>query len=306
MSSTSTSDGGNAPRRGDGIPGFVARKGREPIACITAYDAPSARAACAAGVDLLLVGDSLATEALGWPSTVRIGMEEMLHHVRAVVRAIDGIRDRPLLIADMPFLSYEADPAEAVRNAGRFIREGVDGVKVEGGLGMTRAVEAIDRAGIAAMGHIGLLPQRAVKLGGYRAQGKTAERALSLLEDALALERAGAFSMVLECVPAAVSERITARVRIPTIGIGAGAGCDGQILVFADVVGLSEKRLRIARRYAELRSAAEDAVRSYAQDVRAGRFPADENAFRIPEEELEALDRSIDRERAGPDGERRR
>ncbi len=241
------------------------------IATITAYDFPTAMLVDEAGVPLILVGDSLGQVVLGYESTVRVSMDEMLHHTRAVVR---GTR-RAMVVADMPFLSY-ATPDEAVANAGRFLREaGAQAVKIEGGVRSARTIEALVRAGIPVMGHIGLTPQAINAIGKVRVQGKSREQARSLLADALAVQEAGAFSIVLELVPGQLAAAITERLRIPTIGIGAGAGCSGQIQVIHDTLGFGDRTPRHARRYADLRGAILAAIERYRADVEAGDFPGE-------------------------------
>ncbi len=254
-----------------------------PITMLTAYDYPSALLADGAGIDVILVGDSLGMVVLGMESTVPVTMDEMIHHCRAVAR---GAR-QALLVGDMPFMSYQADVAEAVRNAGRFMKEGLmDTVKLEGGREVTPVIRAITAAGIPVMGHIGLTPQSASKLGGYRVQGKTAADALRLLEDALALEEAGCYAIVLEAVPAAVAGAMAERLRIPIIGIGAGPACDGQVLVFHDLVGLFDRFTpKFVRQYADAGNIIRAAIQSYAQDVEAGTFPAPEHTFSIGDDE---------------------
>ncbi len=255
----------------------------ERLAMLTAYDFPTAKILDEAGIPLLLVGDSLGQVILGYESTVRVTMDEMLHHTKAVVRG----SDRALVVADMPFLSY-ATPDEALENAGIFLREaGAQAVKVEGGVRTARTIETLVRAGIPVMGHIGLTPQSATMLGGYRAQGRTAVKARELLEQAMALEAAGCFSIVLECVPARVAARISDALSIPTIGIGSGRGCDGQVLVFHDLLGLYEGRPpRFVKRYADLASEIKAALELYAADVRSGAFPEDAHTYAISDEEL--------------------
>jgi 3-methyl-2-oxobutanoate hydroxymethyltransferase len=258
----------------------------ERISMLTAYDFPTARALDDAGIDAILVGDSLAMVVLGHETTLQVTMEEMLHHARAVSR---GAR-RTLLVGDMPFMSYQADVAEAVRNAGRFLKEaGMDAVKLEGGRELADTVHAIVRAGIPVQGHIGLQPQSVRRLGGYRVQGRTAEAARGLIDDALALEAAGCFSIVLESVPAQVAGAITERLRVPTIGIGAGAGTDGQVLVIHDLLGLYQPAPRFARQYARLSEEIAAAVEAYRADVEAGHFPAPEHGTSMTEEEWDAL-----------------
>ncbi|MCX6029093.1 MAG: 3-methyl-2-oxobutanoate hydroxymethyltransferase [Chloroflexi bacterium] len=257
----------------------------EPITMVTAYDYPSAQAADRAGMDCLLVGDSLGMVVLGYDSTVPVTMDEMLHHCRAVRRG----SQYAYLIGDMPFMSYQADRAKAIRNAGRFLKEsGMDAVKLEGGREMTDTVRAIGAAGIIVIGHIGLTPQSAGKLGGYRVQGKTAADAQRLLDDALALQDAGAAMIVLEMVPDRVAERISKALRIPTVGIGAGGGCDGQVLVLHDLLGMFERFTpRFVKKYAELFPQMEQALAAYRDDVTARRFPAAEHAFPVDEGEWE-------------------
>ncbi|QJA06085.1 3-methyl-2-oxobutanoate hydroxymethyltransferase [Thermosulfurimonas marina] len=269
------------------VPEIQARKGREPIVALTAYDVVSARLAEEAGVDLLLIGDSAAMVVLGHEDTLPITMEEMLTFSRAVARG----SERALLVGDLPFLSYQTGPVEAIRNAGRFLKEGgCQAVKMEGGQEVAEIVAAVVRAGIPVLGHIGLTPQRASALGGYRVQGRDLEGARKLLADAEALVEAGVFALLLECVPAELSRIITQRVPVPTIGIGAGPHCDGQILVFHDVVGLWPRfRPKFVRSYAELAPEIVRALRNYAQDVRAGNFPGPEESFSLSEEVLKAL-----------------
>ena len=239
------------------------------IATITAYDYPTAALVDEAGIPLILVGDSLAQTMLGYETTVRVSMDEMLHHIKAVVR---GTR-RALIVGDMPFLSY-ATPDEAIHNAGRFLREGgVQAVKIEGGVRSARIIEALVRAGIPVMAHIGLTPQAINTFGRVRVQGKSREQARQLLADAYAVQEAGAFSVVLELVPAQLGAAITERLRIPTIGIGAGAGCSGQIQVITDTLGFTDWVPRHARKYADLRATILDAVGRYKADVEAGSFP---------------------------------
>ena len=254
---------------------------RDPITMVTAYDYPSALAADRAGIDSILVGDSLGMVVLGYDSTVSVTMEEMLHHCRAVRRGCQYA----FLIGDLPFMSYQADRAEAVRNAGRFLKEaGMDAVKLEGGRAMAETVQAISDAGITVIGHIGLTPQSSAKLGGYRVQGRTAVGAQRLLEDAEALQEAGAAMIVLEMVPDRVAETISRRLRIPTIGIGAGGGCDGQVLVLHDLLGLFDRFTpRFAKRYTELFAEMERALVAYRDEVATRRFPAAEHVFSMDE-----------------------
>jgi len=257
----------------------------ERIAMLTAYDFPTARLLDEAGIPLVLVGDSLGQVLLGYESTVRVSMAEMLHHTRAVVRGTV----RALVIADMPFLSYST-PDEAVANAGAFLRDaGAQAVKVEGGVRSAKAIEALVHNGIPVMGHIGLTPQAINQIGRVRVQGRTKEQARALLGDALAVQEAGAFSIVLELVPEQLAAAITARLRIPTIGIGAGAGCSGQVQVITDLLGLGDFAPKHARRYAQLRETILEAVREYAGDVAAGTFPGPEQTVRMDDAVLEEV-----------------
>lgn len=257
----------------------------EPITMVTAYDYPSALAADRAGLDTILVGDSLGMVVLGYDSTVPVTMDEMIHHCKAVRRGAQYA----WLIGDMPFMSYQADRAEAVRNAGRFLKEaGMDAVKLEGGRQMAETVRAITDAGIMVVGHIGLTPQSSAQLGGYRVQGKTAADAQRLLEDALALQDAGAVMLVLEMVPDRVAARISQALRIPTIGIGAGVGCDGQVLVLHDLLGIFDHFTpKFVKKYAELFPQMEAALAAYRDDVVNRRFPAAEHSFAMDEAEWE-------------------
>ena len=261
------------------------------IVMVTAYDAPGARFADGAGIDLVLVGDSAAMVVLGHDSTVPATMDEMLMLTRAVTR---GAR-RPLVVADMPFGSFQVSDEEALRNAIRFVKEaGADAVKLEGAGPMLARVSALVGAGIPVMGHIGLTPQSATMLGGFKAQGRTAKKARRLVDEAIALEEAGCFALVLEAVPSPVATRITRTLTIPTIGIGAGAGCDGQVLVYHDLLGLYEARApRFVKRYAAVADEIRAALEKYAEDVRAGRFPEEQHGYSMPEEELEAFKRGL-------------
>jgi 3-methyl-2-oxobutanoate hydroxymethyltransferase len=257
----------------------------QPITMLTAYDYPGAMLVDEAGIDMILVGDSLAMTVLGYPNTVAITMDEMLHHCKAVVRGAK----RAFLIGDMPFMSYQIERTEAVRNAGRFIKEGgMDAVKLEGGREVIETAKAIVEAGIPVMGHVGLTPQSATKLGGYKVQAKTSAAAQQLLEDALALEEAGCFSIVLEAVPAQVGKAVSQKLTIPTIGIGAGPGCDGQVLVFHDVLGLFDRFIpKFVKRYAELHQPILEALRAYREEVESRAFPTEAHSYKINEEELQ-------------------
>jgi len=266
-----------------------------PIPMLTAYDFPTARLLDEAGIPLILVGDSVGEVMLGYESTVRVSMEDMLHHTRAVVRGAG----RSLVIGDMPFMSY-ATVDEALDSAGRFLREaGAQAVKVEGGVRTARVIEALVRAGIPVQGHIGWTPQAKYAMGGkVRVQGKTADRARSVIADALAVQEAGAFSMVLELIPARLAAAITERLRIPTIGIGAGPGCSGQVQVVTDLLGLGSFIPRHARPYAHLRETILEAAQKFAADVTAGTFPGTEESSQMDQTVLDevlgrsALDRS--------------
>ena len=267
------------------LPELAEYKGRgQRIVMVTAYDAPSARLADAAGVDLILVGDTAAMVMLGHDSTVPATVDEMLFLTRAVVRGAS----RPLIVGDMPFGSYQVSDEEALTNAIRFVKEGgADVVKLEGAGASVSRARTIVEAGIPVMGHVGLTPQTATMLGGFKAQGRTAEKARSLYDDARALEAAGCFALVLEAVPAPVAARITKALAIPTIGIGAGAATDGQVLVWHDMLGLyTGQAPRFVKRYADLASVIEDALREYVDEVRTGTFPEEKHTYAMPDEEL--------------------
>ena len=257
----------------------------EPITMLTAYDYASGQLVDRAGMDAILVGDSLGMVMLGYDSTVPVTMDEMLHHCRAVARGTTYAH----VVGDLPFMSYQTSPTTAVKNAGRMLKEGgMAAVKLEGGRDMLPAVRAIVEAGISVMGHIGLTPQSVSRLGGYRVQGKTATTAQRLFDDALALEAAGCYALVLEAVPAPVAERISQRLRMPTIGIGAGAGCDGQVLVYHDVLALFDGFVpRFVKQYANVGALISQALTAYRDDVRHGRFPAAEHTYSMPAEELD-------------------
>ncbi len=271
---------------------FRMKKARgEPITMLTAYDYPAAMAVDRAGIDSILVGDSLAMVVLGYENTLPVTMEEMLHHCRAVARGTKYA----LLVGDMPFLSFQVSVEEAVRNAGRFLKEaGMDAVKLEGGRERLEAVRAIVGAGIPVMGHLGLTPQSVHQFGGFRAQGKSAEEAQRLLEDALLLQEAGCFSLVLETVPWQLAELVSRRLDIPTIGIGAGAGCDGQVLVGHDVLGLFDRFTpRFVKKYAELHQDMVEAFSAYKSDVESFHFPGEEHAFPMDDDEWDQLLRAL-------------
>jgi 3-methyl-2-oxobutanoate hydroxymethyltransferase len=260
------------------------KRRHERIVMVTAYDFPSGRLADAAGIEIVLVGDSAAMTVLGHDSTVPATMDEMIVLTRAVARGAK----RPLVVADMPFGSFQVSDADTLVNAVRFVKEaGADAVKLEGAGSTVSRVLALVGAGIPVMGHIGLTPQSATMLGGFKAQGRTASKALQLLEDARTLEQGGCFAVVLEAVPAPVAARITEALSVPTIGIGSGRDCDGQVLVYHDLLGLYEgKSPRFVKRYADLAKAIQEALEGYAADVRSGAFPEDEHTYSIPDEEL--------------------
>ena len=265
---------------------FRAKKERgEPITMLTAYDYPTARAVDNAEIDSILVGDSLAMVVLGYENTLPVTMEDMLHHCRAVSRGAS----RALLIGDMPFMSYQASVEEAVRNAGRFLQEGgMDAVKLEGGRERLGAVNGILGAGIPVLGHLGLTPQSVHQFGGFKAQGKTASAAKNLLEDALALQEAGCFGLVLESVPDRVAAFISKKLKIPTIGIGAGSDCDGQVLVIHDLIGLYDSFTpKFVKQYAELHQDIQKALNKFRGEVQEKKFPTQEHSFSISDVEWE-------------------
>ncbi|MCC6956537.1 MAG: 3-methyl-2-oxobutanoate hydroxymethyltransferase [Anaerolineales bacterium] len=267
----------------------------EAISMLTAYDYPTALALDQAGIDAILVGDSLGMVVLGYENTLPVTMEDMLHHCKAVAR---GARSA-LLIGDMPFMSFQVSIPEAVRNAGRLLQEGgMDAVKLEGGRERLETTRAITAAGIPVMGHLGLVPQSVNQLGGFRPQARQAAEARRLIEDALLLEQAGCFAIVLESIPARLAERVSSSLEIPTIGIGAGAGCDGQVLVTHDLLGLFERFTpRFARRYAELHAEMVQAFETYKRDVEEGVFPAQEHTIDMADSEwaklIEELDHAV-------------
>ena len=271
------------------VPAVRAMKGSQRIGMITAYDFPSGKLAEAAGSDIILVGDSLGMVILGYPDTLSVTVDDMLHHTRAVARGAT----RALIVGDMPYLSYHVSVEESVRNAGRFIQAGAQAVKIEGGKpSRIRVIEAVLDAEIPVMGHIGLTPQSVNAFGGFKVQGKGADDARRLLDEAAALEQAGCFSLVLECVPSELASLITERVSIPTIGIGAGIHCDGQVLVYHDLLGLYDgHKPKFVRRYAQIGTDIQAAIEHYLADVREGTFPNDETeAFHAAlDDELRAL-----------------
>ena len=290
LSAQSAADGQNpsAGRKKISTLTFQRKKQRgEPITMLTAYDYPTAQAEDQAGIDAILVGDSLGMVVLGYANTLPVTMEDMLHHCKAVARGAKYA----LLIGDMPFMSYQAESHTAVRNAGRFLQEAeMDAVKLEGGRERLDAVRGIVSAGIPVMGHLGLTPQSVNQFGGFRPQGRTAPAAQRLLEDALLLEEAGCFSLVLESVPARLAELISRRLSIPTIGIGAGTGCDGQVLVTHDLLGLFERFTpKFVKKYADLHTEMARAFAAYIADVQQQTFPAAEHTIEMPDEEWQAL-----------------
>jgi 3-methyl-2-oxobutanoate hydroxymethyltransferase len=263
------------------VPDVVAAKGRHPLVMVTAYDAPTARLADAGGADMILVGDSLGMVVLGYESTLEVTVDDIVHHAAAVRRA----RPRCLIIGDMPWLSYHTDRTDAVRNAGRLVATGgCAAVKVEGGRKRLPVIEALLDAEIPVMGHIGLTPQSVHQMGGFRVQGKDLPSATSLVDAAKALAATGVFAIVLEGVPREVAEVVTRAVDVPTIGIGAGPACDGQVLVMHDLLGLTPGPLpKFARRFADLHGAGAEAVARYCDAVRDGTFPADAESYHLPE-----------------------
>jgi len=265
-----------------------------PLSMITCYDYPSARLIDAAGVDIVLVGDSVAMTVLGYPNTLPATMDMMVVFAGAVARGCQ----RAFVLGDMPYMSYQTSVPEAIRNAGRFMAEaGVDGVKLEGGRTMVEAVRGIVNAGIPVMGHVGLTPQTATALGGMKAQGRTAERAIKVAEDAIALDRAGCFAVVIEAVPEAVTGMIVAKLDCPTIGIGAGNGTSGQVLVLHDLAGINHGRLaKFVKRYSDVRSEMLRGVEAYIEEVRSGAFPAAEHVYSVDPSELEGLQQRLNRE----------
>jgi 3-methyl-2-oxobutanoate hydroxymethyltransferase len=269
----------------------------EPIVMVTAYDHPSARVVESAGVDVVLVGDSAANNVLGYETTVPVTLEELLMLAAAVRR---GLRT-PLLVGDLPFGSYEASDEQAIATAHRFVKEaGCDAVKLEGGGTMAQRARAIVNAGVPVMGHVGLTPQTATALGGYRAQGRTAQRARAVLDDALALQEAGCFAIVFEAIPADVCAAIMPYMEIPVIGIGAGSATDGQVLVFHDLLGIHDgHRPKFVKRYADVKEAMVRGVEAYTEEVRTRRFPGPEHAYGIAPEELESLRAQLPARRAG-------
>ena len=271
------------------VPAVRARKvcaGGDRLVMVTAYDASDARLADRSGVDLLLVGDSLAMVVLGHPDTLSVTIDDMVHHTAAVARSGPDA----LVVADLPWLSYHLSAQDTITNAARLVRAGAQAVKLEGGTQRVPMIEALATAEIPVVGHIGLTPQSVNAMGGFRVQGRSAEAALELVESAKALEHAGCFAIVLEGVPAGVAGLVTEAVGVPTIGIGAGPDCDGQVLVFHDILGLQDDlRPKFVRRYAELGAEATDALSRYVADVRAGEFPSDDESYSLNADTAAAL-----------------
>jgi 3-methyl-2-oxobutanoate hydroxymethyltransferase len=269
------------------------RAGGDPLVMVTAYDAPGARQAHAAGVDLVLVGDTLAMVVLGYDDTLQVGIDDIAHHVGAVrrgLRASTAEGPPPLVIGDMPWMSYHTGADDAVRNAATLIRAGADVIKLEGGRKRLPVIEGILDAEIPVMGHLGLTPQSVHATGGFKVQARRQDAALALVDEAKALAAAGCFAIVLEAVPDEVARMVTGAVDVPTIGIGAGGDCDGQVLVYHDLLGFEDRlRPRFVRRYAELGAAATEAMRSYAEDVRHGRFPSGDESYHLSTEVSESL-----------------
>lgn len=257
------------------------KKEGEKITILTAYDFPTAKIMEKTEIDAVLVGDSVGNTVLGYKNTIPVSMEEMLHHTKAVSRGLEN----PLLVGDMPFLSYQASIEDAVRNSGRFIKEAdAEAVKIEGGSEFLEQIEKIIDTGIPVMGHLGLTPQRIHQFGGYQPRGRTIQEAKKIYEDAKKLEEIGVFSIVLESIPRNLARKITEEVDVPTIGIGAGSDCDGQVLVFHDLLGWTEFSPKFLKRYADLISIIEEAVKDFQKEVRSGEFPDSEHSYGVDEE----------------------
>ncbi|WP_373500607.1 3-methyl-2-oxobutanoate hydroxymethyltransferase [Desulfococcus sp.] len=266
------------------------KKTGPPITMLTSYDYPWALLVDRGGIDMILVGDSLGMVVLGYPDTISVTMEEMIHHVKAVSRVVKSA----LVVADMPFGSYNVSVEKAVENANRMMKEGrADCIKLEGGRSMAPVAEAIVRSGTPVQGHIGLTPQTASALGGFKVQGKSAEAARALIDDAKALEAAGCFSVVLEAIPAPIARMVTEAVEIPTIGIGAGVHCDGQVMVIHDMVGLFDRFTpKFVKQYARISDTITSAISAYADDVKNRRFPGEEHSFTMKTDELDKMDKN--------------
>jgi 3-methyl-2-oxobutanoate hydroxymethyltransferase len=297
MSNATSSHPPGAIRKKVTAPAVRARKGREPLTMVTAYDFPGGKVADQAGVDMILVGDSVANVVLGYETTNQVTLADMIHHTAAVARA----RPKALLVADMPWMTFHVSPEETLRNAGRLVREGgAEAVKLEGGAPRVEMIRKLVSAEIPVMGHIGLTPQSVHAAGGYQVQGRRLEDARLMVEDALALDRAGVFALVLEGVPASLAQAITRRVSVPTIGIGAGPGADGQVLVMHDMLGLNFGHYpKFVRRYADLSGEAIAAMDRWIRDVRRGAFPSEEESYHmIDAAALELLEEPSGTERA--------
>lgn len=286
MSSTSSDASPRAPIT---VPAVMARKvrdGAEPLVMITAYDAPGARMADAAGIDLILVGDSLAMVVLGYDDTLQVGTDDMAHHTAAVARA----KPHPLIVADLPWMGYHLSREDTVRNAATLMRAGAGAVKLEGGRKRVPMIEAIVDTEIPVMGHLGLTPQSVHAMGGFRVQARSADAIRELVDDAKALQHAGCFSIVLEGVPAEVAAIVTDALDVPTIGIGAGAGCDGQVLVYHDLLGIEDRLSpKFVRRYADVGAVSVEAMAAWAADVRSGAFPSADESYHLPDDVAESL-----------------
>lgn len=281
------SSGARAPMTVPAVRAAKVRDGHDPLVMVTAYDAPSARAADEAGVDLILVGDSVAMVVLGYDDTLQVTVDDLAHHTAAVARA----KPSALIVGDLPWLSYHVSDEDTVRNAAALVRAGAQCVKLEGGAKRVPMVEALVDAEMPVMGHLGLTPQSINAMGGFKVQGRGHEAALQLVDDAKALAHAGCFALVLEGVPTEVARMVTASVDVPTIGIGAGPGCDGQVLVYHDVLGIEDRLApKFVRRYASLKDAAVEGLRAYADDVRGGAFPGEEESYHLSAEVAEALE----------------
>jgi len=272
-------------------PAIQAMKGGDKVIMVTAYDYPTARAVEAAELDAILVGDSLGMVVLGYESTIPVTMADMIHHTRAVMRGVESVH----VVADLPFMSYQVSDVQAVENAGRLMKEGgADAVKLEGGRVMASRIEAIVRSGIPVMAHIGLTPQASAALGGFKVQGRSLDAARGVIDDALAVEAAGAYAVVVEAVPRQLARIVTARLTIPTIGIGAGVDCDGQVLVNGDLLGSFDRFTpRLARQYANVAVTMRDAFVAFAADVRSGEFPAREHGFAMSRDVIAALEADV-------------
>ena len=287
MSSSQTSASAARARTVPAVRGRKVADGADPLVMVTAYDAPGARIADEAGVDMILVGDSLAMVVLGYEDTLQVTIGDMAHHTAAVARAKPGA----LVVGDLPWLSYHVSTEETVRNAATLIRAGAQCVKLEGGRKRLPMIEALVAAEIPVMGHLGLTPQSVHAMGGFKVQGKEAEGALALVAEAKALAHAGCFALVLEGVPDVVAAMVTAAVDVPTIGIGAGPHCDGQVLVYHDLLGIEDRVApKFVRRYASLKDDAVAAIAAYADDVRTGAFPNDDESYHVSDEVAESLE----------------